>query len=114
MTNCCNTFHKSTALAVTDENLVITVTNSTNISDLEDFELVLCQKPSTVVTTAPIPVQITINGTAVSLLNKYSLPIYSNRLCVRRKYCGSYVVPTTGDPYVILWNTPDCSIFAKP
>ena len=112
MINCCNTFHKSTALTVTGGNLVITVTNSTNIASLDDFEFVLCQKPSTVVTTAPIPIQITINGTAVSLLNKYSLPIYSNRLCVRKKYYGSYVVPATGSPFIILWNTPDCSKYA--
>lgn len=114
MNNCCNTFHKSTALTVTGGNLVMTVTNSTNISDLDDFELVMCQKPSSVVTTAPIPIQITINGTAVALLNKYSLPIYSSRLCTRKRYFGSYVVPTTGDPYVILFNTPDCAKYARP
>lgn len=108
----CNTFHKSTALTVTGGNLVMTVTNSTNISNLDDFELVMCQKPSNVVTTAPIPMQITINGTAVSLLNRYSLPIYSNRLSPRKKYYGAYVVPTTGDPFVILFNTPDCSKYA--
>lgn len=112
MTNYCNTFHKSTALTVTGDNLVMTVTNSTNLSNLDNFELVMCQNPSTVVTTAPIPIQITINGTAVTLLNKYSLPIYSNRLCSRKKYYGAYVVPTTGSPFVILWNTPDCAKYA--
>lgn len=114
MNNCCDIFHKSIALTVTEGNLVMTVTNSTNISNLDDFELVMCQKPSTVVTTAPIPMQITINGTAVSLLNKYSLPIYSNRLCTRKKYYGSYVVSAAGTPYIILWNTPDCAKYAKP
>ena len=108
----CETFHKSTTLTVADGNLVMTITNSTNISNLEDFELVLCQKPSNIVTTAPIPMRIIINGTAVSLLNRYSLPIYSNRLSPRKKYYGSYVVPATGSPYVILFNTPDCSKYA--
>lgn len=114
MNNCYDIFHKSTALTVTEGNLVMTVTNSTNISNLDDFELVMCQKPSNVVTTAPIPMQIIINGTAVSLLNKYSLPIYSNRLCTRKKYYGSYVVSAAGTPYIILWNTPDCAKYAKP
>lgn len=108
----CETFHKSTTLTVIGGNLVMTVTNSTNISNLDDFELVMCQKPSNVVTTAPIPMQITINGTAVALLNKYSLPIYSNRLNPRKKYYGAYVVPATGSPFVILFNTPDCSKYA--
>lgn len=111
MTFCENSFHKSTALTVTGDNLVMTVTNSTNISSLDDFELVMCQKPSSVITGEPLVMQITINGTAVPLLNKYSLPIYSNRLCPRKKYYGSFVTSGTSS-YVILWNTPDCAKYA--
>jgi hypothetical protein len=92
----------------------MTITNSTNISNLDCFELILCVNPNTVITGEPLPYTITVNGVAVSLLNIYSLPIYSNRLKVRKRYYGSYEVPTTGTPFVILWNTPDCSRYARP
>lgn len=114
MTCSCNpNFHKVTNLTLSDTAVTMTVTNSTNISSLDYFELVLCVNPNTVVTGEPLPYLVTINGTAVSLLNKYSLPIYSDRLHTRKRYYGSYVVPTSGSPYVILWNTPDCARFAK-
>lgn len=75
------------------------------MSTLEPFNLIAgCQPISTAVTGAPLPVQVNVNGTAVALLNRYSLPILSNRVPKRSK--GTYVVPTTGDPYVILHTTP--------
>lgn len=46
-----------------------------------------------------------VNGTAVNLLNKYSLPIYTNRLKPRKRYFGAYVAEGA-TPYVILFNTP--------
>ena len=95
-------------ITATDTNVVLTTTNSTNISSLECLNFgVPCDKSiSDVVTGSPLPVQITINGVAVSLLNKYSLPILSNRVPKRAK--GYYVVPTTGTPFVILHTTPCC------
>lgn len=110
--NCNPNFHKTLTLTQTATNLVATVSNGTNISSLDYFELVLCQNPSSVITGEPLPYQVNVNGTNVSLLNKYSLPIYSDRLRVRKRYYGSYVVPTTGTPFVILWNTPDCPAYA--
>lgn len=99
--------HKVETVTATATNVVLTVTNSTNISSLECFNFsVGCKNISDVVTGAPLPVQITVNGTAVNLLNKYSLPILSNRVPCRSR--GAYVVPTTGDPYVILFDTPGC------
>ena len=54
-----------------------------------------------------------VNGTAVPLLNKYALPINTNRLMPRKKYCGAFVEgATAADSYVILFNTPDCAQFA--
>jgi hypothetical protein len=104
--NCCNPyFHKSTALTAGETAVEITVTNSTNISSLDCFELVLCQCPSEVVTGEPLPFTINVNGTAVNLLNKYSLPIYTNRLKPRKRYFGAYVAEGA-TPYVILFNTP--------
>lgn len=112
------TFHKGITLtpdpAETPTSLVMTVTNDGNISSLENFTLVLARNPYSVITGDPVPFQVTVNGTNVSLLNKYSLPIYSNRLSMRKLYYGSYVVPEEGDPYVILWNTPSNPAYATP
>lgn len=110
--NCSPYFHKTTALTASDTAVEMTITNGTNISNLDYFELVLCVCPTTVVEGAPLPYTININGTAVPLLNKYSLPIRTNRLQTRKKYYGAYVETTTS-PYVILWNTPDCARYAE-
>ena len=110
--NCNPNFHKTLTLAQTESNLVATISNATNNSSLDYFEFVLCQNPNTVITAEPLPVLLTVNGANASLLNKYSLPIYSDRLKPRKRYYGAYVVPATGNPYVILWNTPDCPAYA--
>lgn len=111
--NCNPYFHKVTALTAGDDAVNMTVTNNTNISDLDQFELVLCVNPSTVVVGEPVPFTITLNGVEVGLYNKYSLPVNTNRLQTRKRYYGSYVVPEGGVPYVILWNTPDCARYAR-
>lgn len=107
MCNCNNKTHKLETVTNTGTNVSLTVTNSTNISSLDCFELVLgCKCINDFVIGVPLPVQIVVNGTAVSLLNKYSLPILSNR--VPRRSQGAYVVPESGSPYVILFTTPCC------
>ena len=95
-------------VTATTTNVALTVSNSTNISSLDCLNFgVPCNKSiSDVVTGEPLPVQIIINGVAVSLLNKYSLPILSNK--VPRRSRGAYVVPDGGTPYVILFDTPYC------
>lgn len=103
--------HKVTALTEGTDSVNMTVTNDTNVSSLDYFELVLCVNPDNVVTGEPLPFNITINGTTIPVYNRYSLPVYSNRLRCRKKYIGAYVDETS--PYVILWNTPTCSAFAK-
>jgi hypothetical protein len=116
--NCNPNFHVVTALtpdpADTPTSLIMTITNSGNISSLDKFCLVLARNPYNEITGEPVPFQVTVNGTNVPLLNKYSLPIYSNRLNMRKPYVGSYVVPEDGDPYVILWNTPCNPAYATP
>ena len=111
---CCHNEHKVTSLTATATTVNMTITNNTNVSDLDCFELVLCVNPDSVVTGDPLPYTITVNGVAVNLLNKYSLPIYTSRLRTRKLYKGAYVVPETGAPYVILFNTPDCPQYARP
>lgn len=105
MCNICKFDHWVESVTATATNVVIDVTNDTNISSLEPFNLIVgCRRVGEVVTGAPLPVQITVNGVAVDLLNRYALPILSNR--VPRRAQGTYVEPTTGDPYVILHTTP--------
>lgn len=110
--NCNNKIHCVETITVTDTNVALTVTNSTNISSLDCFLFKTDKCISDFVTGSPLPVQIIVNGVAVSLLNKYSLPILSNR--IPRRSRGAYVVPTGGGtPYVILFDTPCCKCNAQ-
>lgn len=111
-------FHKVTALeqvgGETPTGVNMTITNNTNIGDLAYFELILTVNPNTVVTGTPLPYTLTINGETANLVNNVGLPIYTNRLNMRKRYYGRYVVPETGDPYVILLNTPSNIQYARP
>ena len=115
----CNCFgsqhyqHKVLTLTNNTTSVNMTVSNATNISSLDCFELLLCTNPNTVVFGAPLPYTITINGSTAQLYNKYHLPIYTNRLNPRKKYYGAYVNNGT-DAWVELFNTPDCAIYATP
>lgn len=112
MCNCNNRIHRLETVTNNGTNVILTVTNSTNISNKECFELVLCGRNiDDFVTGAPIPVLVNINGADVALLNKYSEPVMSNR--VPRRSQGAYVVPTSGSPYVILFTTPYCKCYAQ-
>jgi hypothetical protein len=112
MCNCNKICHKVETVTATDTNVVLTVTDSNNISSLDCFNFSTgCKSVNDVVTGVPLPVQITVNETAVSLLNKYSLPILSNRVPCRSR--GAYVVPDGGTPYVILFDTPPCKCYAQ-
>ena len=102
MTCNCN-LHRATNLTTAG---VLTVTNSNNIANLMPFNLVLCLNPSSVITGAPVNYTITVNGVAVPLLNRVALPISTDHLMPRKRYKGYYIIPTSGDPYVILVDTP--------
>ena len=105
MTCNCN-LHRATNLTTAG---VLTVTNSNNIANLMPFDLVLCLNPNNIITGAPVNYTITVNGVAVPLLNRVALPISTDHLMPRKRYHGYYIVPTSGDPHVILVNTP-CSL----
>ena len=98
----CN-LHRATNLTTGG---LLTVTNSNNIANLTPFDLVLCLNPSSVITGAPVNFTITVNGTVATLLNRIGLPISTDHLRSRKRYHGYYVIPTSGDPYVILVDTP--------
>lgn len=106
--NCrCNpNFHVATSLTTAG---LLTVTNSTNIANLDPFVFVLAVNPNNIITGAPVDYTMTINGATVNLLNRYGQPISTDRLSPRRRYLGRYIVPATGTPYVILLDTP-CNI----
>ena len=109
--NCDCNLHRVTGLTQTATNVQMTVTNSTNISNLDRFDLVLCVNPSTVVTGGPLAFSINVNGAEVPLRNKYGLPISSDRLNMRKRYCGAYVNDGT-NAWVVLFNTPCCAAYA--
>lgn len=104
--NCNPNFHKATALSTAG---LLTVTNPNNIANLMPFNMVLCVNPDSVITGAPVNYTITINGTVATLLNRFGLPISTDHLETRRVYHGRYIIPTSGEPYVILLDTP-CDI----
>lgn len=111
MYNCQNCSNVHSVIAITDNttSIDLTVSNSTDIGNLQPF--ILIRNKSVSVPTAPVPVTINVNGTSVELQNKYGIQIQSNRL--PRRAVGSYVVPATGDPYVILFTTPYCRCNAQ-
>lgn len=105
MTCNCN-LHRATNLTTAG---LLTVTNSNNIANLMPFDLVICLNPSSVITGAPVNYTVSVNGLTVPLLNRVALPVSTDHLMPRKRYHGYYIVPTSGDPYVILVNTP-CSL----
>lgn len=100
--------HVLERVVVNGTNVSLIVSNSTNIDSLDKFELsVPCNK--SVKDTVPgtqLPVFINVNGADVPLCNKNSIQIKSKHVPRRSK--GSYIVPPTGSPYVILYTTPVC------
>ena len=77
MCDCNKTCHKLETAVSNGTNVALTVTNSDNISSLDCFNFTAgCKCVNDVVTGSPLPVQIIVNGVAVSLLNKYSLPVF--------------------------------------
>ena len=112
MCNCNKTCHKIETAISDGTNVTLTVTNSNNISSLDCFNFSAgCKSVKDVVAGTPMPVLITVNGTAVALLNKYSLPILSNRVPERSR--GAYVAEGAATPYVILFDTPPCRCYAR-
>lgn len=95
--------HLATALSSAG---VLTVTNNTNIGNFEPFYLRLKENLTTVVTGEPVLYQASINGSNVYLKSVWGTYIPTNRLRARVLYVGRYIVPATGDPYIVLTNVP--------
>lgn len=98
--NCnCPYKHLTTALSTAG---LLTVTNADNVGNFDKFCLVLTINPDSVITTAPVDYTITINGTAIPILDRWGYPITSDRLCTRKCYVGRYIDSAT--PHLTLMN----------
>ena len=110
MCNCnkrCNntTFHRLVSAAVSNSTLVLTVDHDTNIADEEPFIFKgnLTVKIGNLITGAPIPVGININGATIPVWNKFGVQIQSNEV---PKFARGYYAENDGTPHVILLTTP--------
>lgn len=95
----CSTIHTSTALSTAG---LLTVTNPNNIGDFDKFTLVLTINPDSVITGEAVPYTITINGTAVPIVDRWGYPITTDRLSARKGYVGRYIDSET--PHLTLLN----------
>ena len=101
-----NCSHRVENITATATNVVLTVSDSTNISSYDkfDFHIPAFKSIRSVLTGEPLPVLINVNGANISVLDKNSEPLLSDK--VPRRSQGRYIVPATGAPFVILYNTP--------
>lgn len=110
MCNCkYNNTHRVVTVANSGTAIELTVTDSTNIGDLERFTLAVYKPVSALVTGDPLPVTVTINGVAgIPVKNAFGLPLLSN-VVPWGKTCGRFVqdgdTTTAAASYVIL-KTP--------
>ena len=97
--NCnCPYMHRTSAISATG---VLTVTNASNVGDFDPFCLIVTINPDAVITGAPVPVTVTINGAAVPIVDVWGYPITTDILGVcRTKYKGRYIQNAT--PHVTL------------
>lgn len=101
MTCNCEITHRGTNLTTAG---VLTVTNPNNIANFDDFNLILCLNPNNIITGAPVPYEITINGENVPVRDMWGYPIKTNRLCPRKLYRGKYVSGTGITTHITLVN----------
>lgn len=99
--NCCSCQFKHVSTALTTAGL-LTVTNAVNIGNFDKFALILTINPNSVITTAPVEYTVTVNGTAVPILDRWGYPITTDRLRTRKCYIGRYVESAT--PHITLLN----------
>lgn len=109
--NCNNNIHYSTDLTyVADTSLTVATTNSTNIVSKQPFCFVITKRVSNVVTGGPVPVIMTVNGSAANLYDPMHLPMTSDKLKCRTLYKAWYVNDGT-NAWVQLAEFPGCNCF---
>ena len=100
--NCCEHLHKTTALSTAG---LLTVTNPNNIGNFDRFCLLLTICPNSVITSVPVAYTVTVNGTAVPVVDIWGYPVMTDRLRTRRIYKGRYIV-LSGSAHVTLEDVP--------
>ncbi len=104
MCNCNRLNHRVYNITSNGTNLILSVSNSTNIGENERFVFYFPQcgkKIRNVITGAPLPVLVTVNGVNVQVLDSNQEALLSNN--VPRRSDGRYIVPETGEPYIQLF-----------
>ena len=100
--NCCQYLHKTTALSTAG---LLTVTNPTNVGNFDPFCLILTINPNSVITTSPVAYTVTVNGTAIPIVDIWGYPVMTDRLRTRKVYKGRYIV-TNAEAHITLVNVP--------
>lgn len=100
--NCCEHLHKATALSTAG---LLTVTNPNNVGNFDRFCLLLTINPNTVITGAPVAYTVTVNGTAIPVVNIWGYPVTTDLLRTRRVYKGRYII-VDGNPHITLEDAP--------
>lgn len=100
--NCCEHLHKATALSTAG---LLTVTNPNNVGNFDRFCLLLTINPNTVITGAPVAYTVTVNGTAIPVVNVWGYPVTTDLLRTRRVYKGRYIVLSDG-AHITLEDAP--------
>ena len=100
--NCCPNMHKTSAISTAG---VLTVSNSTNIGNFDKFCLCVTINPSAVITTGPVALTVTLNGTTVPIIDEWGYPVKSDKIRARKLYYGRYIT-VAGEPHVTLLNVP--------
>lgn len=98
--NCCQYLHKTTALTAAG---ILSVTNSNNIGNFDQFCLLLTINPGSIITTAPVAYTVTVNDVNVPLVDIWGYPVMSDRLRTRKVYKGRYII-ANGEPHITLTN----------
>lgn len=98
--NCCPYMHKTTAISTAG---LLTVTNDSNIGNFDRFCLCFTICPSSVITTAPVALTVTLNGSAVPIIDEWGYPVTSDKVTTRKRYAGRYIT-TGGSSHVTLLN----------
>ena len=98
--NCCPYMHKTTAISATG---TLTVTNDSNVGNFDRFCLCFTINPSSVITTAPVALSVTLNGSEYPIIDEWGYPVTSDKVTTRKRYAGRFIT-TGGSSHVTLLN----------
>lgn len=105
----CGNIHKISNVTVSGATVALTADNSTDIGDLQRFNILMNKTISGIV-AEPLPVTISVNGETIPLKNRFGQQILSNK--VPFGFSLGYYVADELEPYVILLSTPPIPRYA--